>query len=260
MAATEPKMQVTDLNAEKFPDPVEPLNIDKFNLSASTIDMKDHVAASMVGLFAIHALVRRTLRCVARQARDVTTSQRPAFITYAKAAFRILESHHGHEENLWFPLMKPYIDFTESSHEHEEIEMLLHKDIEYTKIAEEHLKGGTNAPEWPGEEMASTTERLVELLLPHLQKEETLACLYGRRVPKSVYDEFEEKIQKAAMEEMKQDGMIWSVAFQLRHLNKREKGIWPPMPVPVRVIFEFIGWLGYGKTLAFGPTEEELKI
>ncbi|EPS43691.1 hypothetical protein H072_2290 [Dactylellina haptotyla CBS 200.50] len=253
------QLQYNDLNADKFPDPVEPIKIDKFNISAATVDMKDPITASMIGLFTVHALIRRSLRCVARQARSVEASQRPAFVTYAKATFHVLESHHGHEENLWFPLMKPYIDFAESSHEHEEIESLLHQNIEYMKVCEEHVKGGPKSPEWPGEEISSTTERLLELLLPHLQKEETLASLYGRRVPLSIYEEFEKKIQKAVMDEMKKQGMIWSAAYQFRHFNAKEKEIWPPMPKLVRMVFELFGWLGYGKILAFGPTEEELQ-
>ncbi|EWC48692.1 hypothetical protein DRE_01914 [Drechslerella stenobrocha 248] len=252
-------LQYTDYNAEKFPEPVEPLSIDKFNLSAATVDMKDPVVASTIGLFTVHALVRRSLRSVARQARSMEPARRAAFLPYLKFAFATLDSHHHHEEDLWFPAMKPYVDFAESSQEHEEIESLLHQNLEHFKTAEAHVKGGADAPAWPGEEISATTERLLELLVPHLAKEETLACLYARRVPLAVYEEFEKKIEKMVMDELKKVGLVWGTAFQLRHWSAGEKEIWPPMPYLVRAGFEFFGWLIYGKNLAFGPTDEELR-
>ncbi|KAF3902955.1 hypothetical protein ABW20_dc0101382 [Dactylellina cionopaga] len=252
-------LQYKDLNAEKFPEPVEPINIEKYNICASTVDMKDTAVASLIGLFTIHSVVRRSLRCVARQARTVEPAQRAPFLTYTKHTFYILESHHHHEETLWFPIMKPYIDYEESSNEHEEIESLLHQCIEYTKTAEEHLKGGPKAPSWPGEEISSTTEKLIELLLPHLLKEETLGCLYGRRVPISIYEDFEKTIKKASQDEMKKLGVVWCVSYLLRHWNKKEKEVWPPVPGLVRAVIGFFGWVGYRNALAFGPTEEELK-
>ncbi|KAK6526703.1 hypothetical protein TWF281_009906 [Arthrobotrys megalospora] len=252
-------LEYNDLNADKFPEPVEAVKLDKYNLSPATVDMKDPITASLIGLFTIHAQVRRSLRAVARQARNVESSKRAAFLSYAKTTFETLDTHHHHEEEIFFPMMKPYVDFTESSHEHEEIERLLHQNIEYTKTAEEHLKGGANSPAWPGEEISSTTERLIEVLLPHLQKEETLCCLYARRVPLEVFEDCDKKIEKAVFEELKKQGMLYGVSFQLRHLSKNEKAIFPPMPSVVRMGFEFFGWLVHGKTLQFGPTEEELK-
>ncbi|KAK6512002.1 hypothetical protein TWF481_000900 [Arthrobotrys musiformis] len=252
-------LKYNDLNADKFPEPVEPLHIDKYNLSAATVDMKDPFAASLVGLFTIHALVRRSLRAVARQARNVEPAKRAAFVEYAKMTFETLNSHHHHEEEIFFPALKPYVDFTESSHEHEEIEQLLHQNFEYIKTAQAHIKGGEGSPAWPGEEISSTTERLVEVLLPHLQKEETLSCLYVRRTPLTALHECDKKIEKAVFDELKQQGVIWGTSYQLRHLSKKEKEIFPPMPTIVRLGIEFFGWLGYGKTLQFGPTEEELK-
>ncbi|KAK6350325.1 hypothetical protein TWF696_006556 [Orbilia brochopaga] len=261
MATQTETVQYTDLNAEKFPEPVEPIKIDKWNISASTVDMKDPVVASTIGLFMIHALLRRSLRCVARQARTVEPGKRAAFVTYAKAALELLHDHHGHEEHLWFPLMQPYVDFSESSHEHEEIERLMTHGLELLKTAQAHVnaRNDASAPAWPGEEISTTTERLVELLLPHLQKEETLACLYGRRAPLSVYHDFEEKIQDAVSKMMKRIGFVWSAAYQLRHFSKKEKEVFPPMPAVVRGVIGFLGWLLYGKELAFGPTEEELR-
>ncbi|KAF3086022.1 hypothetical protein TWF569_000727 [Orbilia oligospora] len=258
-ASKEQVLEYNDLNADKFPEPVETIKIDKYNLSAATVDMKDPVVALLVGLFTIHSLIRRGLRAVARQARNIEPTKRAAFLEYAKMTFETLDGHHHHEEEIFFPIMKPYVDFTESSHEHEEIERLLHQNLEYVKTAETHLKGGEGSPAWPGEEISSTTERLIEVLLPHLQKEETLSCLYARRVPPTVLEECNNKIEKAVFEELKKQGMIWGTSYQLRHFNKKEKEIFPPMPTLVRLGFEFFGWLGYGKVLQFGPTEEELK-
>ncbi|KAJ6262082.1 hypothetical protein Dda_2886 [Drechslerella dactyloides] len=283
--ATQTEHTYTDRNAEKFPDPVEPLDIDKYNISPATVNMKDPVGESMsqslmaqsiackfshvslqlvastMGLFMIHGLLRRSLRCVARHARTVEPARRAAFVAYAKMSLDILHSHHGHEEDLWFPIMKPYVDFEESSHEHEEIERLMLSGYDLLKTAQAHVdaRKSATAPAWPGEEISTTVGRLVELLIPHLQKEETLACLYGRRAPASVYHEFEKQIEKAVNAEMKEAGMVWSGSFQLRHWSKNEKAVWPPMPALVRGGFEFLGWLFYGKTLAFGPTAEELK-
>ncbi|KAF3918012.1 hypothetical protein ABW21_db0202928 [Orbilia brochopaga] len=223
--------------------------------------MKDPMVSSTIGLFMVHALLRRSLRCVGRQARTVEPSRRAAFVTYAKATLEMLHDHHGHEERLWFPIMQPYVDFSESSHEHEEIERQMNNGFEYLKTAQAHVnaRNTASAPAWPGEEIASTAERLVELLLPHLQKEETLACLYGRRAPLSVYHEFEKQIEEAVSKMMKRTGFLWSAAYQLRHFNKKEKEVFPPMPAIMRSVFEFLGWLLYGKALAFGPTEEEMK-
>ncbi|KAK6348789.1 hypothetical protein TWF730_009559 [Orbilia blumenaviensis] len=257
-ASIEQPIKYNDLNAEKYPEPVEPVQIDKYNLSATTVDMKDRTTASLIGLFTIHALIRRSLRAVARQARSVEPTKRAAFLSYAKTTFETLDSHHHHEEDIFFPALKPYVDFTESTHEHEEIERLLHEDIEYAKVAEAHLKGGKGSPAWPGEEISSTTERLLEVLLPHLQKEETLSCLYARRAPIEVFEECDKTIEKAVFDEYKKQGLLFSVAYQLKHLNKKEKEIFPPMPTLVRLSFEFLGWLVHGKTLQFAPTEEEL--
>ncbi|KAF3938060.1 hypothetical protein ABW19_dt0203165 [Dactylella cylindrospora] len=258
-AQKEQVLEYKDLNAEKYPEPVERIAIDKYNICAATIDMKDPAVAGLVGLFTIHAVIRRSLRCVARQARTVEPSKRASFIVYAKYAFDLLDAHHHHEDELWFPVMKPYVDFTESTTEHEAIEHLISEDVAYVKQAQAHLNGGADAPAWPGEEISSTTEKLLDLLLPHLLKEETLSCLYGRRCPDQVFIETDKKLEEMVLKEMKKDGMLWSVAFQMRHWSKKEKEVWPPMPFIVRTLFEFFGWVGYGKYLQFGPTEEELK-
>ena len=40
-ASNEQALEYNDLNADKFPEPVEVIKIDKYNLSAATVDMKD---------------------------------------------------------------------------------------------------------------------------------------------------------------------------------------------------------------------------
>jgi len=248
-----------DLNADKFPEPVEPIQLDKYNLSSKTVDVKDVPVIGTFGLLVAHAVVRRSLRCVAKHARNLKPSQRGPFLVYAGTSLRFLDAHHNHEDELWFPVSKPYVDFSESEEEHKPIEHQMENINKLLKVGEEHVKGSPNSPAWPGEEISKATEDMLEILLPHLQKEEALACLYGRRVPDEVYHDFDKKIGQVMQNEAKKEGPVWFTSYLLKHWNAGEKTIWPPIPKVVQVVMSFLGWLWYSKELEFCPTAEELQ-
>lgn len=155
-----------------------------------------------LGLFIVHNVLRRSLLSVAAHARTQPQPPSPDFLHYASFVMEFLDQHHHHEDHIFFPTLQPWIDFSESAHEHEEISRRIAAVNDTVKTA--------------GEPLAGSVEALLETLDQHLKKEEWLVNRFARRIPLDVLEGVDKRLQDAIQEDNKEPGSIWVLSFFMR--------------------------------------------
>ncbi|ERF73281.1 hypothetical protein EPUS_03113 [Endocarpon pusillum Z07020] len=90
------------------PTEADLLNLHKDDLSAQSLDLKDHHVSASLGLFIIHNVVRRNLLACFENAQQVNASNIGAFGTYVNYTMFVLEDQLDATDTIWFPTFAKY--------------------------------------------------------------------------------------------------------------------------------------------------------
>lgn len=226
------------------------LHIHKDRLSAEDLDLKDPHISSSLALFAIHNVIRRSLKACAEHASTVQAANIDAFATYAKYTLHVLRDQLSSVDEIWFPAF--------AEHDSRFVAQKDAHDALYQRITvlEAHLATSTAPEEMQlvSTETAAAFADLHNLTDKQYDVEEELVNTLGRTMPIETIRGLEKKQEERRRADVKVYGHLWTAVYLLRGLEPKERAIFPP-GIPKLIVGGMLtaGAMQFRRELQFTP-------